>query len=305
MRTYNFNCCQLPGSIAAISVFLLAFCARHTICCSTVQNSSACVDGTFLNIQGCCQQCNPCDSGNRMFTLHQCNKTHDAVCTCKLPEVYIPKIGCVVSCEECPNRHCVPSTARCDCGECYAEHDLYCEGAPSKCAPPIDNSLATSVGREISQSDETSFPAWGYGLVATGIVIGIILFASCFLCLGFVSRQRDAETQSSDNSESGLVIRGSFSSIGTESSFLSTGYPYLTSHSMLELLKNSSNTHLLTHTSTGHLVSADGPPRMSNGSGPPLSGSQRSSPVSIRDSPRPVRTIKLVKQSDKLSAVVL
>ena len=228
--------------------------------------------------------------------------THNTECDCEPPQSYVSsKHKCVINCKLCPvTKECVPGMRRCLCeNDCYADHDEFCTGGPLNCINEETEKVTTQ--DTIQRDDNDFFPEWGIGLVAIGVVIGIIIFASCFLCLGLVTitKHRESEPQTSESSESGLVVRSSFGSVGTESSLLSNGYPYLTSHCMLELLKqNSNNPQLLAHASSSNLGSI-------TGGGPTVSSSLRSSPVSIRDSPRPVRTIRLVKQHNKLSAVVL
>ena len=296
MERHQFPCHHHNLMAAAISIYFLIFCLRGVHSCT--QQSSVCINGTFLNSSGCCEECQACDRG-RMYYKSRCNMTHNAQCECHSPQYFVPRLNrCVLDCKLCPITKLCGGTERCKCeNDCYADHDKFCLGGEVKCNGGIlvseDGSVEAT--RSGAPKIEETFPSWGIGLVAIGVVIGIIIFASCFLCLGLftISKHRDSESHGSETSESGLVMRSSFSSIGTESSFLSTGYPYLTSHSMLELLKNS-NPQLLSHTSNSGL-----------GNGGPASSSQRSSPINNRDSPRPVRTIKLVKHSDKLSAVVL
>lgn len=288
------------------SLYLLTFHVSPTIAqdqllqnCSKSQ--SDCVAGLnwFNPETRCCVRCSTCDfGGTEMFTKQQCNVTHDAVCACHDP-LYFDKVEghCLINCHKCETRMCMINTERCICPgdpSCYQEHDLYCRSGPVLCTREVVTEPSTRMMLDVIHERETSLPPWGIGLIAIGVVIGIIIFASCFLCLGIftITKNKDPESQGSDNSENGLV-RASVNTAVTENSYLSSGYPYLNSHSMLELLKNS-NSQFLLHTGSGNSAGISG--GMS---------SLTSSPVSIRGSPRPIRTIKLVKNSDKISAVVL
>lgn len=265
------------------------------------QNQSHCIPGeTWYNLKtGCCERCSTCDHGSTdMFLESRCNVSHDAVCACRTPLYFEPAFDrCVIHCPSCETGRCIPNTDQCECpvpANCYQKHDLYCRNGPILCEQePV--TVQPTRNLELNSPRETSLPPWGIGLIAIGVVIGIIVFASCFLCLGIftITKNQDPESQSSDSSESGLVVRGSISSVGTETSYLSPGYPYLSSHSMLELLKNS-NPQMLSHTGSGSSIGVGGGV-----------SSVTSSPISIRGSPRPIRTIKLVKTSDKISAIVL
>jgi len=301
-RLHHLFCsCHAAVPTLALSICFLSLCVQATLGCKQVNHPSECAEGeTFRNSSNCCEPCRSCDK-SRMYTDRVCNLTHNTECACESPQVYKPSLHmCVINCLLCPvTKACIPGTLQCKCeNDCYADHDEFCTGGPLKCiSNEKDNERTTQ--DSVQRSNDTFFPEWGIGLVAIGVVIGIIIFASCFLCLGLITitKHREAESQTSESSENGLVVRSSFGSVGTESSLLSNGYPYLTSHCMLELLKQNSNPQLLTHAGSGNLGSISG--------GPTVSSSLRSSPVSVRDSPRPVRTIKLMKQSNKLSTVAL
>ena len=266
--------------------------------------TSNCIPGqTFLNSNGQCQQCSTCDSDDKIEIKSECNVTHDAVCRCKDPLFVLRRGMCYLDCRRCPTVNPQDTRGNCEFGsnpprcacpsspvQCYDKNDLYCRN-PFSCniivetGPPT--SVPTSTGTNPPPEGPDPLSPLGIGLIAIGVVTGIIIFASCFLCMGIFSirRRKDPERQGSENSESGLVLQGS---IGTNSTYLSSDsmYPYLSSHSMLELLKNST---------PPLLVSQNGKPSSLHGS-----------PLSIRASPNSGRTVKLMKNAnDKLSAIVL
>lgn len=284
-----------------LALFVVPSRAQSLNCGHTL---SDCNPGeTYLNTATeCCQRCTACTDHVKMFTLSQCNVTHDAVCDCQLP-TYLDTTDhiCALDCDFCPSLSgpgsCIPGRTECQClnQDCHLPGDTYCDH-------PINPPCRSTVPQPTSELPErppvnqldNSLPAWGIGLIAVGIVIGIIIFASCFLFMGIFTMHRNSDPEShggSESSENGLVPRDSFSSMGTKSSYVSSSssmYPYLSSHSMLELLKNS-NPQLT--------LSKD---RLS---------SLQSSPVSARASPKPgaTGTVKLAKNSssDKLTAIVL
>lgn len=241
----------------------------------------------------CCQTCTDCSTSNgeiERFAVAQCNVTHDAECDCNMPTFLDTTTNqCLLHCEFCPLGRCsAPGVCECDERKCHTSDDIYCRN-PRNCAtipPPVEPTRIAPP----PFSEQDTLPPWGIGLIAVGIVIGIIIFASCFLCLGLFTmhKTQDPESQqSSETSENGLVPRGSLGSIGTNSTYTSsTVYPYLSSHSMLELLK---------HSNSQIVCPSD---RLS---------SLQSSPVSARSSPKPGRTVKLMKcpDSDKLKAIML
>lgn len=265
------------------------------------QSPLDCVAGeTFDATTGCCRRCSSCQDHERMFVVSECNVTHDAVCDCRSPTYLDPTSHiCALDCELCPSTgSCLPGRTECQClnQACHLPGDIYCDNPVNPpCRPTVAQLTTTPPERPGGKSgfDQNSFPAWGIGLIAVGIVIGIIIFASCFLCMGIFTMHRNSDPESqrgSESSENGLFPRDSFSSVGTKSSYVSSSssmYPYLSNHSMLELLKNS-NPHML-HSSKDKLSSV------------------HSSPVSARASPKPGGIVRLAKNSsnDKLTAIVL
>ena len=259
-----------------------------------------CTSGQTFNPEtGCCHSCRSC-SGREMLVLSICNATHDTVCGCETPFFLDTTDNqCHLNCNLCP-RSCstIRGVTRCNCNRpsCHPADDLYCRHeilypCRETVAPPTE---PTRPPPEMPGIDgPNSLPPWGIGLIAVAIVIGIILFASCFLCMGIFSKHKSREPEShqgSETSENGLVPRDSFASVGTTSTYASSNmYPYLSSHSMLELLKNSNSQLVL------------------GGGGSGGEGSLHGSPISSRASPKPVRTVMLAKSadSDKLTAIVL
>ena len=254
--------------------------------------SSACSPGTYLDVgSGCCVNCSQCN-GEKMYVKRQCNSTHNAVCDCERPTYFETKTNsCKVECEYCPTRECksgVLGDAACLCRnpDCHHPRDKYCENEMCRVALPTTEFTRTPPNP--SDFRPTALPGWGIALIATGIIGGIALFVSCFLCVGFITARRssDPELRGSDSSENNLFPLEGFASTSTKTSFVSDSssvYPYLSNHSMLQLLKSSN-------------------PQLLQSSGDRLSSLQ-SSPVSARSSPQPVRLIKNIT-TDKLTAVM-
>lgn len=312
MEFLHLLCCalRLKGSYGGPTLlFLTSYCLltllvvpNQAMGCNLTPSN--CVEGvtTFNPSTNCCDQCSSCQGHEKMRMISQCNVTHDAVCDCLFPTYLDDTSGmpvCALECDNCPSGDCLPSTGgrpacRCLNQDCHLPGDIYCE-RPNKphCSPSVIEPSSEAPGRQSNGGlDQDSVPPWGIGLIAVGIVIGIIIFASCFLFLGIITMHKNSDPESqrgSESSENGLVPRDSFSSMGTKTSYVSSSssmYPYLSSHSMLELLK-SSNSQLLT--SKDKLSSV------------------QSSPVSARSSPKPGGTVRLAKNSttDKLTAIVL
>lgn len=287
-------------STCLLVLFVVPNQAQDSLNC--FQSPSDCVPGetTFNVATGCCKRCSSCQDQERMFAISECNVTHDAVCDCLSP-TYLDDTShiCALDCQLCPSRSgpgsCLPGRTECQClnQACHLLGDIYCDNPVNPpCRATVSQLTTTPPERPSGNNsfDQNSVPAWGIGLIAVGIVIGIIIFASCFLCMGIFTKHKNSDPESqrgSESSENGLVPRDSFSSVCTKSSYISSSssmYPYLSTHSMLELLKNS-NPQLL--------HSRD---RLS---------SVHSSPVSTRASPKP-GIVRLAKNSsnDKLTAIV-
>lgn len=296
-----------------ISVYLLA---AHAITPSQAQIGncsrlnpdvpSSCVEGeTYLDSgTGCCERCNPCRAHSEMIVISQCTLTEDSQCGCDQP-LFLSSGTCYIDCRACPILpgsdigECVVGYPRCKClkPECYEDHDFYCRHdicpPPSPPPTPRNGSTITTTVTTVFILDSNSLPSWGFGLIAIGIVIGIIIFASCFLCMGLstLRGKRSFSPDGSENSENGLV-GGSVVSIGTNSSYLPStmtgpGYPYLSSHNMLELLKNSNSQLVLMQNGSLSSIQNCSPSSGSKKYSPyrhkeEVSSLQSSSPLSVR-----------------------
>ena len=180
----------------------------------------------------------------------------------------------MLDCSCCPSGDCdrESGNSRCECSSCFLSSDFYCD-RPVLCG--TEEPVIATVKTESRSNSQNTLPPWGIGLVAIGVVIGIVAFSACFLLMGFVTttRRGDIEIQGSENSESGLVpggqIRG-HSSLGTNSTYMSASNAgvFLSNQKILELLRNS-NTH-------SSLSSARSSPRSAG---------------SLNTSPKPVRTV--------------
>ena len=239
--------------------------------------NGVCRSSEYLNsTRSCCMQCTNCNLINRAEET-PCNGTHDAVCVplCPSPKRWSSQdLKCVISdCGSCPSGECREGLDACLCDECYTGDT--CSTLKEECRgrPEIPEPTVTSNGEDSSLNPVT------IGLIAIGVVIGIVAFSSCFLLFGLCTtkQRRIADNQSSENSESGLVtVRGYTNS--TRSSYMSglssSTTAYLNNRSMLELLRHS-NTPV--HSLSG-------------------SSSIRSSPKSYRSSPKLVRTSPLAPE---------
>ena len=231
------------------------------------QNSSECMEGEFLNETKQCQACKVC--GDHEEESKACSATKDRECVprCTDPFVWVERQGCVLNCMLCPSKHCA-DTQSCMCNPssnpdpCYA--DITCN--ENICTDPT--SVPTNNNNPGSSSDN-SLPTWGIGLVAIGIVIGIVAFSGCFLAMGFfTSRSREPQeigSEESQTSQNGLVTPSIHrNSASTRLTFVSSP---VFSQSTIEVLRNS--------------------PRLSPCSKPRHGGSShKASPHSMRNNPR-------------------
>ena len=238
----------------------------------------------YDSTHSCCMQCKDCRALNE-DELRECNATHDAVCIPSCPDPNLQRWSiqdnkCIITdCTKCPGGDCLNGFESCRCQKCYT--------GPT-CTELIKTEACKRIettSRESPESESGALNPLSIGLIAIGVVIGIVAFSSCFLLFGVCTtkqRRMSGENQGSENSESGLVTGRGFSN-STRSSYMSgmsSGTTaYLNHQSMLELLR---------HTSTPmHSVSS--------------SSSIRSSPKSIRSSPKLVRTSPLAPSTpDKL-----
>ena len=281
------RCCCL-NYLLVLLVFLVSSASSSEAQaerCVGQPTDSTCSQNQFYNsTNSCCMQCRDCSAVNEVV-LHKCNDTHDTKCipSCSNPElqhwsVYDNK--CIITdCTKCEGGDCLDGVETCRCNRCHT--------GPT-CTVPVQTEECraeeTNIGGDRESEGATLNPLT-IGLIAIGVVIGIVAFSSCFLLFGVCTtkqRRISGENQGSENSESGLVSGRGFSN-STRSSYMSgmsSGTTaYLNHQSMLELLR---------HTSTPvHSASS--------------SSSIRSSPKSIRSSPRLVRTSPLAPSTpDKL-----
>ena len=281
------RCCCLKYLLVLL-VFLVSSAssseaqAEH---CVSPSIDGTCSPNHFYNsTKSCCMQCTDCSALNAV-ELYQCNATHDAKCipSCPNPRLQhwsIQDNKCIITeCKKCEGGDCLDGVETCLCLPCHT-------GAT--CTELVQTEACragdTNIERDPESEGATLNPLT-IGLIAIGVVIGIVAFSSCFLLFGVCTtkqRRMSGENQGSENSESGLVSGRGFTN-STRSSYMSgmsSGTTaYLNHQSMLELLR---------HTSTPvHSVSS--------------SSSIRSSPKSIRSSPRFVRTSPLAPSTpDKL-----
>lgn len=275
-------CLGKSGYMLRSLLFLLALLAtvaksQAQNCVSQITAGDVCPSNQFMNLsRPCCMQCTDCN----LRGLNQqspCNATHDAVCVPFCPSLKHwseRDRKCVISdCSKCPGGRCLEGLEACYCGnDCYTGDT--CLQIRDEC-----KSESPSVKITSPETMSTSLNPLSIGLIAIGVVIGIVAFSSCFLLFGLCTtkQRRIAENQGSENSESGLVTGRGFTN-STRSSYMSgmnsSTTAFLNNQSMLELLRHS-NTPV--HSSSG-------------------SSSMRSSPKNFRSSPKLVRTSPLVPE---------
>ena len=252
--------------------------------CIDQPTNGVCSSNLFYDsANSCCMPCKDCSAVNEVV-LHQCNTTHDTECipSCPNPKLQrwsVQDNKCIITdCTKCEGGDCMDGVEACRCLPCHT-------GATCTELVRTEACRADEAVDRNHESEGATLNPLTIGLIAIGVVIGIVAFSSCFLLFGVCTtkqRRMSSENQGSENSESGLVSGRGFTN-STRSSYMSgmsSGTTaYLNHQSMLELLR---------HTSTPvHSVSS--------------SSSIRSSPKSIRSSPRLVRTSPLAPSTpDKL-----
>lgn len=276
--------CLLRYSIILVLLGSAVSSQAQSNCISTPRDT-VCLSGQYWNSSNsCCMQCTNCNSMNR-GEESPCNGTHDAVCgpLCTPPKRWSPRDhACVITdCSRCPTKQCQEGIDACLCDSCYTGPT--CSILKEECADqqPPDPSISSS------PEEATMISPLTVGLIAIGVVIGIVAFSSCFLLFGLCTtkKRRVTDNQSSENSESGLVAPRGFTN-STRSSYMSgmsSGTTmYMNRHSVLEILRHP-NTPV-------HSLSC--------------SSSVRSSPKSFRSSPKLVRTSPLAPEKFKEKGLV-
>ena len=243
------------------------------------QSESDCHDGSeFYNttVHRCqaCKQCLP-----RIERVAQpCNRTKDTVCiqTCshEFLTFDLNEGRCILECSKCPNTgECEPGDSqKCSCScQRSSPDDLYCDS----CITAEPPTTATSPPVPLTLGPGNSLPNYGIGLIAIGVVVGIVAFSACFLLMGVCSSNRrgtaDVGSEGSNNSD--IMLVSSRTSVITHPSYISSTSPFLGNHSKLDLLRHS-------------------PTGMTN------------SLSSIRGSPRSVRAIPLPSRSESTATPV-
>ena len=244
------------------------------------QSESDCrVDGSeFYNttVHRCqaCKQCLP----RIERVAQQCNRTKDTVCiqTCSHEFLtFDPNEGrCILECSKCPGTgECEPGDSqKCSCScERSSPDDLYCDSCITA-EPPTSATMPPVL---LTLGPGNSLPNYGTGLIAIGVVVGIVAFSACFLLMGVCSSNRrgtaDVGSEGSNNSD--IMLVSSRTSVITHPSYISSTSPFLGNHSKLDLLRHS-------------------PTGMTN------------SLSSIRGSPRSVRAIPLPSRSESTATPV-
>lgn len=215
--------------------------------CQPPQNESECIAGLeFFNVATHrCQECKQCtEVTHRVDEL--CSGTQDTTCIPTCPnEILTYDVNeqmCVLDCHRCPitGRCVVGDRRRCQCGcERSDINDLYCTRSCGTAMPSEAEVLPT-----LPSTGPNMLPNWGIGLIAIGVVIGIVAFSACFLLMGFCTSSKrgstDVGSEGSNNSES-ILVSGKSSSLVTQSPYISSTSPFLSNHSTLDLLRYSPN----------------------------------------------------------------
>ena len=246
--------------------------------CQQQSESDCHVGSEFYNttVHRCqaCKQCVP-----RIERVDQlCSRTQDTTCiqTCSHEFLRFDRNEerCILECSRCPTtKQCEPGNSQkclCSC-ENSAPDDLYCGGCMtseipiSTTSPPIQQTFGP----------DNSLPNYGIGLIAIGVVVGIVAFSACFLLMGVCSSNRrgtaDVGSEGSNNSDSMLV--SSRTSVITHSSYVSSTSPFLSNHSKLDLLRHSPNGM------TSSWSSIRGSPRSLRAMPPPSRSESTATPV--------------------------
>ena len=269
--------CVLRYFTMAVVLFVSVSSSGAQETCLGQPVNGDCGSGQFFDLtESCCMQCKDC-SVLGQDQRAPCNKTHNAFCVPFCQDFHfwsVKDVACVINCSSCPGGGCHPGGKACICGRCHEGAD--CSRIRDECVNQPEMSEPET------EKNGSSLNPVSIGLIAIGVVIGIVMFSSCFLLFGLCTtkQRRNVESQGSENSESGLVTGRGFSN-STRSSYMSgmSGTTaFLNNQSMLELLRHS-NTPI------------------SSVSG---SSSVKSSPRSIRSSPRLVRTTTPVSTPEKL-----
>lgn len=291
-RTLLVTSSVLPakrGCLLRYSIFLVLFTSavssQAQANCIIRQANSVCSSGQYWNSSNsCCMQCTNCNSKNQAEET-PCNRTHNAVCVplCDAPKRWSSRDrACVISdCSRCPTKQCREGLDACLCGPCYTGDT--CSILKDECVGPQPSNPSD----RSDPGEETTINPLTVGLIAIGVVIGIVAFSSCFLLFGLCTtkKRRVTDNQGSENSESGLVAPRGFTN-STRSSYMSgmssSTTMYMNRHSVLEILRHP-NTPV-------HSLSC--------------SSSVRSSPKGFRSSPKLVRTSPLAPEKFKEKGLV-
>ena len=189
-----------------------------TVC---TQNITECVTGKeFYNATARqCQGCRECAANED--EVESCTLQSDVQCESKCPENFVwieSRKTCVFDCKQCPTQHCrSPNQCVCEPANCYDPTDVFCSNKLPNC---IDTEEPPTTSTKASSTNGSLAP-WGIGLIAIGVVVGIVAFSACFLLMGFCtssSNLRGPEnigSEESQGSQNGLVT---FSSQLTETS---------------------------------------------------------------------------------------
>jgi len=231
-----FSCCFR----VILSMFVLIYMIQAADCAASsdrvlcnITEPNACESGTFLNGSNCCQQCSPCP--NNMVVDNACNSTHDTTCerkVCPNPATFFSPNdnNCVINCRLCPSG-CEGNLCICEANKCYSND--FCVTVI-----PCPTQGVETVGPDPQPGNPSSLPSWGIGVIAVGVVLGIVAFSGGFLFMGVCTRKRRTEidSESSEHSNSGLISRET-DSVGTHSSYI-IGYP---NRSLFDVLRHTNS----------------------------------------------------------------
>ncbi len=232
--------------------------SADTVCS---QFQSDCTSGSEVYNAGnkTCEGCTKCALNEQ--TVENCHINQDTRCLQKCADnfVYLEHLdSCTLDCTQCPQglcrdqHHCL-----CEPAGCYEVGDIYCHF--STCG---ELSEETTTSGPKTSTTNISLQPWGIGLIAVGVVIGIVAFSACFLLMGFCTSTPSSRrgrpgigSEESQNSQSGLVLSGSAlsgttaTSLGTQSNHIAS--PVITcSQNSLEALRQAyqqQQHHILHH----------------------------------------------------------
>lgn len=251
--------CQTCTDCSSIEQMETTPCSANadTVCGTGQEKTDCTVDLQFYNITSRnCQDCRACAPYEHEVSVCTLEEDTECVQRCSRDYVYQAHLdSCSLDCGRCPEMRC-KDQFHCQCTpeRCFDSSDALCRF--DLCD---DASEDPSTGAPSTSSPGNNLEPWGIGLIAVGVVIGIIAFSACFLLMGVCTssstrrRRLDVGSEESQSSKSGLVVPGSSVSGATTTTTLGggpnhTAVPVITcSQNSIEALRQHQQNHYLYH----------------------------------------------------------